>query len=324
MPRKTTSSRKTRGHARTHIKHVAAPTEVTSTQPEKKSSILDVLKFGESYTSLILGIIVVIVATILLLSFVKTRNGNKQPTNPAISQQLTQEQAQQVQYNISDTPSVLSTIVVTPTLILTPTTQPTAKPTTKPTAVPTKVVARVTKTIATPTVTKVPTAVPTKKVEQKQIAQKQQPSNKSTKTYTVVAGDSLWSIAEKEYKSGYNWIDIARVNNLSNPSEIHSGNKLIIPVVTSEIATVTNTPTPTPKVVAQKPTTSVTQNNNNSSINMNKITGATYTVQKGDSLWSIAVRAYGDGYQWTKIAQANGLTDPGLIFSGNVLKIPRN
>ncbi len=49
----------------------------------------------------------------------------------------------------------------------------------------------------------------------------------------------------------------------------------------------------------------------------------TYVVLKGDNLWTISVRAYGDGYQWTKIAQANNLTDPSLIHSGNVLKIPR-
>ncbi|PIZ97158.1 MAG: lectin, partial [Candidatus Levybacteria bacterium CG_4_10_14_0_2_um_filter_35_8] len=38
---------------------------------------------------------------------------------------------------------------------------------------------------------------------------------------------------------------------------------------------------------------------------------------------NIAVRAYGDGYRWVDIARANGLENPDLIFSGNVLKIPR-
>ncbi|MGA2968080.1 MAG: LysM peptidoglycan-binding domain-containing protein, partial [Candidatus Levyibacteriota bacterium] len=49
----------------------------------------------------------------------------------------------------------------------------------------------------------------------------------------------------------------------------------------------------------------------------------TYTVKSGDYLWSIAIRAYGDGYQWVKIAKANNLTNPDLIFSGNVLQLPR-
>src|SRR3990167_7992085 len=34
--------------------------------------------------------------------------------------------------------------------------------------------------------------------------------------YTIKAGDSLWSISEKIYKTGYNWTQIAKVNNLEN------------------------------------------------------------------------------------------------------------
>src|SRR3989344_2913247 len=35
-------------------------------------------------------------------------------------------------------------------------------------------------------------------------------------TYTVAKGDHLWKIAEKYYGSGYNWVDIAKVNKLEN------------------------------------------------------------------------------------------------------------
>src|SRR5579883_2772441 len=52
------------------------------------------------------------------------------------------------------------------------------------------------------------------------------------RTYTVQKGDNLWSIAEKVYGSGYNWISISRANNLVNPGVIHSGNVLVIPSVT--------------------------------------------------------------------------------------------
>jgi len=48
-----------------------------------------------------------------------------------------------------------------------------------------------------------------------------------------------------------------------------------------------------------------------------------YTVVAGDSLWNIAVREYGDGYAWTKIATANNLINPDLIHAGNVLRLPR-
>ena len=30
-----------------------------------------------------------------------------------------------------------------------------------------------------------------------------------------------------------------------------------------------------------------------------------YVVKEGDGLWQIAVKVYGDGYQWTKILEAN-------------------
>jgi nucleoid-associated protein YgaU len=37
--------------------------------------------------------------------------------------------------------------------------------------------------------------------------------------YTVKEGDTLWSIAEKFYKSGYNWVDIVEANSLANPND---------------------------------------------------------------------------------------------------------
>ena len=47
--------------------------------------------------------------------------------------------------------------------------------------------------------------------------------------YTVQKGDDLWNIAVRKYADGYKWTEIAKVNNLSNPSIIHSGNVLILP-----------------------------------------------------------------------------------------------
>ena len=53
------------------------------------------------------------------------------------------------------------------------------------------------------------------------------------------------------------------------------------------------------------------------------ISGATYSVQKDDNLWNIAIRAYGDGYRWPEIAKENDLVNPGIIHSGNILTLPR-
>jgi nucleoid-associated protein YgaU len=41
------------------------------------------------------------------------------------------------------------------------------------------------------------------------------------------------------------------------------------------------------------------------STSTNSIDGTTYTTVKGDHLWGIAVRAYGDGYSWVKVYTAN-------------------
>jgi len=47
-----------------------------------------------------------------------------------------------------------------------------------------------------------------------------------------------------------------------------------------------------------------------------------YTVIRGDSLFGIAQRFYGDGNKLPIIAQANGIADPDRIFPGQVLVIP--
>ncbi len=48
----------------------------------------------------------------------------------------------------------------------------------------------------------------------------------------------------------------------------------------------------------------------------------TYTVQRGDSLATIARNVYGDPYQYPLIQQANNITNPGRIWVGQTLIIP--
>lgn len=105
--------------------------------------------------------------------------------------------------------------------------------------------------------------------------------------HTVTAGETLWTISEKYYKTGYNWVDLAKANNLTNADDIKEGMSLVIPEVTPIV----------PEV-------------------------KTYTVVPGDTLWGIAVAQYGDGYKWSAIAKANALVNPDLIHAGNVLILP--
>ena len=47
----------------------------------------------------------------------------------------------------------------------------------------------------------------------------------------------------------------------------------------------------------------------------------TYTVKKGDTLWDIACRFYGDGTKWGSIAAKNGVADPRKLQVGKVLTL---
>lgn len=123
-------------------------------------------------------------------------------------------------------------------------------------------------------------------------------------SYKVVKGDYLWAIAEKFYRSGYNWVDIAKENKLENPDILVAGTQLNLPKV--QVKTATNQP-----VVSK--------------VKVNKVTPTNYTVAKNDSLWLIAQNVYNNGYKWVDIYQANKdkILDPGIIEIGWNLTIPK-
>lgn len=125
-------------------------------------------------------------------------------------------------------------------------------------------------------------------------------------THVVTQNESLWTIAERYYLSGYNWVDIAEANNLVNPDILAAGQELTIPDVESRTITVTQLPETGFEEV--------------------EITEDTYTVQEGDTLSSISLRAYGDMYSWPRIWGANRdqITHPNFIYPGMVLEIPRD
>lgn len=109
----------------------------------------------------------------------------------------------------------------------------------------------------------------------------------------VAKNETLWKIAEREYGDGFKWVEIAKLNSLKNPNVIESGQILKLPQIE--------------KVVAK---TEVKEDRE-------------YKVAKGDSLWKIAVREYGDGYQWTKIWQDNKdkLNSPDKLEIGMNLRL---
>jgi len=46
-----------------------------------------------------------------------------------------------------------------------------------------------------------------------------------------------------------------------------------------------------------------------------------HTVQKGETLWGIATRYYGDGTKWKELADRNGVADPRQLPIGKVLSL---
>jgi len=97
----------------------------------------------------------------------------------------------------------------------------------------------------------------------------------------VQKNDSLWKIAESFYGDGYKWTEVAKANNLTNPGVIYVGQKLTMPKIEKIVEVTTSDP---------KVTT---------------LEKSEYVVLRGDTLWNISIKIYGDGYKWTKIWMDN-------------------
>ncbi|SRR5258706_8998404 len=142
-------------------------------------------------------------------------------------------------------------------------------------------------------------------------------NDKLIATYKVVKGDDLWHISEKFYRSGYNYVDIMKENKIFGEGVITAGMSLRIPKVEAKKVTVKETKAPV----------AVVDKNGNVAAKTNSIktieTGE-YTTVRGDNYWSIAVRAYGDGFKWTKIYWANRkiFGNPDLIHAEVKILIP--
>lgn len=167
--------------------------------------------------------------------------------------------------------------------------------------------------------------------------------------YTVKEGDTLFLIAEKYYQDGNKFTEIAKANNLKDVNSIEKGQVLQIPKLSQEMAQTSPTPSESPSVSSSpsespspSPSPSVTPETSPSPVPSFQpetqstgigggdttiwgptIHGDTYTVVEGDWLSKIAGRAYGDIFAFKKLAQANHIKNPDLIFPGQVLVIPR-
>lgn len=134
------------------------------------------------------------------------------------------------------------------------------------------------------------------------INQKKTISASQEKKYKVKEGDTLWKIAENFYGSGFNAVDIALFNKISNPDLITEGQELIIPSISPK--------TPTKGEIISNQTEKVIQYQKK------------YIIKPGDTLWKIALENYGDGYAWVKIANQNKIVNPDIIEPETTLILP--
>ncbi|GAV00429.1 hypothetical protein RvY_11277 [Ramazzottius varieornatus] len=121
-------------------------------------------------------------------------------------------------------------------------------------------------------------------------------------THAVQPGEFLWAIGQKY---GVDFNQIARDNNIANPSVIHPGTRLKIrkapsgPPVAPSLAPSAN----------GSHTSSATSGGN-----------VIYTVQPGDYLWAIGQKF---GVDYNKIARDNNIANPSVIHPGMKLIITK-
>ncbi|MFN7954063.1 MAG: LysM peptidoglycan-binding domain-containing protein [bacterium] len=124
----------------------------------------------------------------------------------------------------------------------------------------------------------------------------------ASRNYTVQKGDTLASIARAQYRNEQAWTLIYAANRdrLSHPSDVRAGMRLVLPPAS----------TPIPSAAESVPAS--------------RASGTTYTVRKGETLYSIAKKMYGSTTYWTLIRDANRakIEASGDVRAGTKLVLP--
>jgi len=136
-------------------------------------------------------------------------------------------------------------------------------------------------------------------------------STPEAQTYTTQKGDTLWDLAARFYGDGRRWKRIYEVNRdvLPSSSMLPIGTVLLIPSAEARIAEALPA-----RLSVEAPLTTGPAG----------AARATHTVGRGDTLYGIARKQYGDGSLWRVIYEANRgrISAPKRLSVGTVLVIP--
>jgi nucleoid-associated protein YgaU len=140
----------------------------------------------------------------------------------------------------------------------------------------------------------------------------------SRSEYVVQRGDSLARIARTQLGAESRWPEIAALNPRLDPKSLSVGQTILLPDGATKPAvrpaTLNTQRDAEPKAAPRKAAAAVAKKSGPSS--------RSCTVQKGDTLRSIARRELGDEKRWKEIAGVNPGVDPARLAIGQRLKLP--
>jgi len=139
------------------------------------------------------------------------------------------------------------------------------------------------------------------------------PIDPATCRYTVVQGDRIFRIA---LRFGLATETLARFNGIVNVDLISVNQILRIPAPGCVLPT---TPTPAPTITLTPSETPGPGTATATPGSTSPLSGTTYIVQPGDTLFAISIRT---GVRISAIAQANNIQNINLIYVGQTLLIP--
>lgn len=193
---------------------------------QTKNGIFSKFDFRESYTSLIVGAIVVLVIGILFLSIAR---GNRNMQTSSVSEEPKMEQeSDDINFQTSSSYTIKSGDDLW--------------------SISKNVysdgykwveIARANK-IENPGLILVGDKLIIPKIEKKEVViQSEKPTQEPNKivannkingtTYSIKEGDNLWDICVRAYGDGFRWAELAKVNNIQNPDLIYPDNVLNVP-----------------------------------------------------------------------------------------------